>query len=32
VELERLTDEIRPHADAMTGLPDLEFELITALR
>ena len=29
-ELERLTDEIRPHADAMTDSPT-EFELITAL-
>jgi dihydrofolate synthase/folylpolyglutamate synthase len=30
-ELERMTDEIRPHADAMTDDPPTEFELITAL-
>jgi dihydrofolate synthase/folylpolyglutamate synthase len=30
-ELEQLTDEIRPFADAMTDDPPTEFELITAL-
>jgi len=30
-ELEALTDEIRPYADAMTEDPPTEFELITAL-
>jgi len=30
-ELEALTDEIRPYADAMTDDPPTEFELITAL-
>lgn len=30
-ELENMTNEIRPHADAMTDDPPTEFELITAL-